>query len=131
MGIQAGMSQRGKSITSSVSPELFLLHSLACLQLLRKLARQVAFTFFESKDIFRELAMRAGRELDMGTAEVVRTHTAQDTHCGIGRSQPSQDRSILYPKLHHFLLQFRFPSLYIPLLDFKTTIDNKGFEAVA
>ena len=62
MGIQAGMSQRGKSITSSVSPELFLLHSLACLQLLRKLARQVAFTFFESKDIFRELAMRAGRE---------------------------------------------------------------------
>ena len=59
MGIQAGMSQRGKSITSSVSPELFLLHSLACLQLLRKLARQVAFTFFESKDIFRELATRA------------------------------------------------------------------------
>ena len=105
MGIQAGMSQRGKSITSSVSPELFLLHSLACLQLLRKLARQVAFTFFESKDIFRELAMRAGRELDMGTAEVVRTHTAQDTHCGIGRSQPPAGPQHPVPQITSFFAE--------------------------
>ena len=36
----------------------------------------------------------------MGTAEVVRTHTAQDTSCGIGRSQPPQDRSVLSPPNH-------------------------------
>ena len=45
--------------------------------------------------------------LDMGTAEVVRTHTAQDNPCGIGRSQPPQNRSLLSPKLRHFLLKFR------------------------
>ena len=42
----------------------------------------------------------------MGTAEVVRTHTAQDTPCGIGRSQPPQDRSVLSPKARHFLCKF-------------------------
>ena len=44
--------------------------------------------------------------VDMGTAEVVRTHTAQDTPCGIDRSQPPQDRSVLSPKSHNFLLIF-------------------------
>ena len=55
----------------------------------------------------------------MGTAEVVRTHTAQDTQstAGSAAASPSQDRSILYPKLCHFLLQLRFWSLYILLRD--------------
>ena len=53
----------------------------------------------------------------MGTAEVVRTHAAQDTHCGrLAAASTPQNRSILYPKLCHFLLHFRFPSLYFPLL---------------
>ena len=33
----------------------------------------------------------------MGTAEVMRTHTAQDNPCGIGRSQPPQNHSFLSP----------------------------------
>ena len=48
--------------------------------------------------------------VDMGTAEVVRAQTAQDTLCGIHRSTLPQDRSILSPKLRHFLLQFRLLS---------------------
>ena len=40
--------------TSSVSPEL--LHWSACSRLLRKLARQIAFIFIESKAIFRKNA---------------------------------------------------------------------------
>ena len=55
----------------------------------------------------KRLHFTNGHTLDMGTAEVMRTHTAQDTHCGIGRRQPPQDRSILYPKLGHFLFKFR------------------------
>ena len=45
------------SSTSSVSPEL--IHRLACSRLLRKLARQEAFIFIESKVIFRKKAMQA------------------------------------------------------------------------
>ena len=51
--------------------------------------------------------------LDMGTAEVVRTHTAQDNPCGISRSQPPQDRSFLSPKLGHFLPPFIYPNWYL------------------
>ena len=56
-------------------------------------------TFFKITKILKILL------LDMGTAEVVRAHTAQDTPCGIGRSLFPQDRSILPPKSSHILLK--------------------------
>ena len=45
--------------------------------------------------------------LDMGTAEVVRTHAAQDTLCGFHRSQPGAGPQHPGPQITHFLLKFR------------------------
>ena len=51
----------------------------------------------------------------MGTAEVVRTHAAQDTHCGIGRSQPPTGPQHPVPQIMSFfasiaILEFVYPA---------------------
>ena len=58
------------------------------------------------QNLYRRRTYFLASQLDMGTAEVVRAHTAQDTPCGIGRSQPPQDRSVLSPKSRHVLCKF-------------------------
>ena len=40
--------------------------------------------------------------IDLGTAEVVRTHTAQDNPCGIGRSQPPAEPQLPVPQIASF-----------------------------